>query len=571
MVKQTKLYLIVALLIICITFVNTQGVELDNRYSYNLYPYLSEQNITVNVSSNNSIYWDGNAWSNTRWLDVDGGNANQEININDENLITTGNITANNINISTLSKGSVLFYDGSNLAQDNSNLFWDDVNKRLGVGTNNPTAKHEIKGTGVLFDAQDASGNSIYKIDESASYPNIFTDNVEFKGAFKSTNVPGYTSYWASNRISVYGYFFEILQNSGYLSFSVSDASKYIKFNIGGQNAMWLAGNSCSGFGTQEPTSKVHARSLSVISDPVFTGTGSYEGADTSGVCTSVPTLNYKCEIDGVGTPATFKWSDDGGSTWDATGVPLSVTSAFIPLNNGVTFRTSATGTNHDIGDYWEFSTTNYPPFRADDINGDRIVEVLSDRQTNFGDSTNYTEIKGDGEINLHGTARVVRHLRVGSSSWKGHGVNAPTENIEGVFFTTDFDNSADDEVWYTLIMPSRWDNSTDVEFAVDWFYDGTQDDGNVTWGLEYKSIKDGEVVTGAGATITHNSVGTHTTGQMIRTNFTAKILATNLEQHDTFGIRLYRDVSDDTLGTDARLINTHFHFIENKFGGKLE
>lgn len=38
--------------------------------------------------------------------------------------------------------GSVLFLDGNlKLAQDNSNLFWDDSNNRLGVGTSAPTGK----------------------------------------------------------------------------------------------------------------------------------------------------------------------------------------------------------------------------------------------------------------------------------------------------------------------------------------------------------------------------------------------------------------------------------------------
>ncbi|GAH64811.1 unnamed protein product, partial [marine sediment metagenome] len=141
------------------------------------------------------------------------------------------------------------------------------------------------------------------------------------------------------------------------------------------------------------------------------------------------------------------------------------------------------------------------------------------------------------------------------------------TENIEGVFFTVDFDSSADDEIWYTLIIPSRWDTSTDIVFAIDWFYDGVQDNGTVCWTLEYKGVKAGEAVVGAGTTIIQTSAGNHTTGQMVRTLFITKILATNLEEHDTLGLRLYRDVSEDTLGTDARVLNTHFHFTKNKLG----
>lgn len=192
--------------------------------------------------------------------------------------------------------------------------------------------------------------------------------------------------------------------------------------------------------------------------------------------------------------------------------------------------------------------------------------DVVGTGSLKIGDATNYTQIKPDGELNLHGTARVIRHLRVGAASWD-KGAAAPTAGFEGVFSTLDFDAVLDDEAHYTIIVPHRWDTTIDIEFAVDWFYDGGQDNGTVCWALEYKAIKAGEAVTGAGTTITKVSAGTHTTGQMVRTTFTTKILAANLEAGDTLGFRLYRDVSADTLATDARLINTHFHFTMNKLG----
>ncbi len=38
------------------------------------------------LNVNDSKYWDGNAWSNTRWLNIDGSNANTNINISPYNL-----------------------------------------------------------------------------------------------------------------------------------------------------------------------------------------------------------------------------------------------------------------------------------------------------------------------------------------------------------------------------------------------------------------------------------------------------------------------------------------------------
>jgi len=178
------------------------------------------------------------------------------------------------------------------------------------------------------------------------------------------------------------------------------------------------------------------------------------------------------------------------------------------------------------------------------------------------------------GAITLSGDGRIIRHLRVGAGSWN-KGAVAPTEGFEEVFVYAEFDNSRDDSVHYTLIVPFRWDLTVDIEFEVDWYYVGDQDNGTVCWALEYKAIKAGEAVAGVGTTIAKTSAGNHAIGDMVRTTFTTKILASNLEAHDTLGLRLYRDVdgggdSGDTLATGARLINTHFHFTMNKLGKAL-
>ena len=67
------------------------------------FSYLTTTNFsTINV--NDSIYWDNNLWSDTRWLNIDGSNANSNIDIGvwnfsathfiGDDLTTTGNITA---------------------------------------------------------------------------------------------------------------------------------------------------------------------------------------------------------------------------------------------------------------------------------------------------------------------------------------------------------------------------------------------------------------------------------------------------------------------------------------------
>ncbi len=51
----------------------------------------------------------------------------------------------------SLTEGSVFFADSlGRVAQDNANLFWDDTNNRLGIGTNNPTQKLEVVGNALF-------------------------------------------------------------------------------------------------------------------------------------------------------------------------------------------------------------------------------------------------------------------------------------------------------------------------------------------------------------------------------------------------------------------------------------
>ena len=48
----------------------------------------------------------------------------------------------------TFTAGSVIFSNGTTLAQDNANLFWNNSSKRLGVGTASPSVGLHVKGSG---------------------------------------------------------------------------------------------------------------------------------------------------------------------------------------------------------------------------------------------------------------------------------------------------------------------------------------------------------------------------------------------------------------------------------------
>lgn len=93
---------------------------------------------------------------------------------------------------------------------------------------------------------------------------------------------------------------------------------------------------------------------LGTVGAVAFTGSG-LNDATSGGAFTGTPSGSYRVQIDGTGTPDTFKWSNDGGVTWKATGV--AITGSAQELENGVTVTFAAT-TGHNLNTYWTFTTT---------------------------------------------------------------------------------------------------------------------------------------------------------------------------------------------------------------------
>ena len=77
-------------------------------------------------------------------------------------LTSTDWTTFNNkgtFSLPSLTSGSVLFSNGSTIAQDNANFFWDDVNNRLGIGTSSPTEiLHIVGGSAIVYIDGNSAG-----------------------------------------------------------------------------------------------------------------------------------------------------------------------------------------------------------------------------------------------------------------------------------------------------------------------------------------------------------------------------------------------------------------------------
>jgi hypothetical protein len=115
-----------------------------------------------------------------------------------------------------------------------------------------------------------------------------------------------------------------------------------------------------------------------------FTGSG-LNDMTVGGTFTGDTSLHYRVQVQTPLTPNDFEWSDDGGSTWDLTGIDMAVTPT--NLNNGITVTFGST-TGHTVGDHWDFIA--YPDSldlcfdNAITSRFDLLYEGSKDRLSNF-------------------------------------------------------------------------------------------------------------------------------------------------------------------------------------------
>jgi hypothetical protein len=64
---------------------------------------------------------------------------------------------------------------------------------------------------------------------------------------------------------------------------------------------------------------------------------------------------SYRVQIDAVGTPDTFRWSQDGGTTWSASGVAITGSAQAVGAEGMTVTFTNTTG--HFLNDQWDFIT----------------------------------------------------------------------------------------------------------------------------------------------------------------------------------------------------------------------
>jgi len=347
----------------------------------------------------------------------------------------------------SLTSGSVLFSNGTTIAQDNANLFWDDTNNRLGIGTASPTSKLDIItiDTGYSTIAKAVTGQLRIRPWLSANYGAVI-DSYNLAGT-------------AQERLTLSASKIQLLDGNCLIN-TTTDAGFKLDVNGTARVVGRITGNESLYLGTGGATSN----------QIVINGTGANAG---------IYSPSYSS-----GTTNIIAFKDYSGSEkmrLTATGNVLinTTTDAGYRLDVNGTARFGTSGARTELGDFsgggqsygllkadfasgWAFGISNLAKSQV-------YFEIRSTGQTIFGSgNNNYLSLSSSAKVQIDSTTQGFLPPRMTTTqknaiatpaaglvvydtdlkqlcTYNGTWGNSPfyQQSLAGVKYFTDFDNTA--------------------------------------------------------------------------------------------------------------------------------
>ena len=208
----------------------------------------------------------------------------------------------------------------------------------------------------------------------------------------------------------------------------------------------------------------------------------------------------------------------------------------------------------------------------------DTFLDFFADGGMRFGDSsagapTNYAQIAPDGEINLFGTARVKKEVKLSVGSF-APGASGASASPLGCYPGWSF--GINDDMLSEFEIPFDWDTSTDLEIKVYWYIGEAYASNNaeiqweVTWSAcpsDETEAVDAPTHTG---TIDYGDQDVPATAKYLTKTPGGTIAAASLSQGDLIGIcvkRIALDGGNDPLPWEPVMAHLEVEYIANKLG----
>jgi len=186
--------------------------------------------------------------------------------------------------------------------------------------------------------------------------------------------------------------------------------------------------------------------------------------------------------------------------------------------------------------------------------------------ETRIGAAANYLAIETDGTLRLVGTARVTKEISLPAENVHAGVGTAGISMYAPLASTVDFATNADEHCHLRFVVPSDIVTGSDIAVELLWAHVTGGQTGNVCWNITYNFVVPGEDITAAGTTITKTTAGTHP-ANILQSEAFAGVLSGSVGG-DKCLIKLWRDVSEDDLGEDARFLALHLRYTADKLGG---
>lgn len=252
-----------------------------------------------------------------------------------------------------------MFSNGTTIAEDNANFFWDDTNKRLGIGTTSPSTKLQVQGS-VRLETVNNSIDLVFKQGSATGTNQIIFEN------YNTTGVLGRISY---------------AQSTNSMQFSTANTERMRITDVGRV-----------GIGTTAPstTSRLHINvgSIDSIIDGIFSEANAGGNAGWSGIRLSLlnTTANVLGSVRMVRTSGTAQLGMQISS--QARDGIMFLTHATSPVE---TMRLDASG-RLGIG-------TTSPSARLDVRAQGALSTDIAFRVRNSADTANIIQARGNGDV----------------------------------------------------------------------------------------------------------------------------------------------------------------------------